>query len=98
MLTQTTCFRISISPFFNETADNGPTMNAMRNAVIAALKAEKIKRDSGDTATEEWFKDLEPKLLQTGAVILAGLLVKHLQHRDAALHGGSSRPYSRAHQ
>jgi hypothetical protein len=63
--------RISIRPFFNETADNGPTMNAMRNAVIAALKAEKIKRDSGDTATEEWFKDLEPKLLKIGAVILA---------------------------
>jgi hypothetical protein len=63
--------RISIRPFFNETADNGPTMNAMRNAVIAALKAEKIKRDSGDTATQEWFKDLEPKLLKIGAVVLA---------------------------
>jgi hypothetical protein len=63
--------RISIRPFFTETADNASTMNAMRNAVIAALKAEKIKRDSGDTTTEEWFKDIEPKLLKIGAVILA---------------------------
>src|SRR5690348_825075 len=30
--------RISIRPLFNETADNGPTMTAMRKAVIAALK------------------------------------------------------------
>jgi hypothetical protein len=63
--------RISIRPFFTETADNGPTMNAMRNVAIAALKAEKIRRDSGDTATEEWFKGLEPKLLKIGAIAFA---------------------------
>ena len=62
---------ISIRPFFTETADNGPTMNAMRNVAIAALKAEKIRRDSGDTATEEWFKGLEPKLLKIGAIAFA---------------------------
>jgi hypothetical protein len=62
---------ISIRPFFNETADNGPTMTAMLKAVIASLKVEKKKRDSGETATAEWFKGLEPKLLKIGAVTLA---------------------------
>jgi hypothetical protein len=63
--------RISIRPFFTETADNGPTMNAMLKAVIASLKVEKKKRDSSVTATAEWFKGLEPNLLKIGAVILA---------------------------
>src|SRR5260370_4088537 len=38
--------RISIRPFFTETADNGSTMTAMREAVIASLNLEKKKRDS----------------------------------------------------
>jgi hypothetical protein len=63
--------RISIRPFFNETADNGPTMTAMLKGVIASLKIEKKKRDSEATATAEWFKGLEPKLLKIGAVTLA---------------------------
>lgn len=63
--------RISIRPFFTETADNGPTMSAMQKAVIASLKAEKKKRDSSETATAEWFKSVEPKLLKIGAVTLA---------------------------
>lgn len=62
---------ISIRPFFAETADNGPTMTAMLNAAIAALKAEKKKRGAADTATAEWFKDLQPTLLKIGAVTLA---------------------------
>ena len=62
---------ISIRPFFTETADNGPTMTAMQKAIIASLKAEKKKRDSSDTATAEWFKGVEPKLLKIGAVTLA---------------------------
>ena len=65
----TTKKRISIRPFFTETADNGPTMTAMRNGVIASL--EKKKRNSTDTATAEWYKGLEPKLLKIGAVTLA---------------------------
>jgi len=68
---QTEKKRISIRPFFNETADNGPTMTAMLKAVIASLKVEKKKRDSNETATAEWFKGLEPKLLKIGAVTLA---------------------------
>jgi hypothetical protein len=63
--------RISIRPFFTETADNGPTMTAMRKAVIASLNIEKKKRDTSDTATAEWYKDVEPKLLKIGAVTLA---------------------------
>ncbi len=63
--------RISIRPFFTETADNGATMTAMRKAVIAALNIEKKKRDTSDTATAEWYKDVEPKLLKIGAVTLA---------------------------
>jgi len=63
--------RISIRPFFNETADNGATMSAMRKAVIAALKLEKKRRDSETTATQEWFKGVEPKLTKIGGVALA---------------------------
>jgi hypothetical protein len=61
--------RISIRPFFNETADNGATMNAMRKAVIAALRIEKKKRVS--EATDDWLKSVEPKLTGIGAVALA---------------------------
>jgi hypothetical protein len=63
--------RISIRPFFTETADSGPTMKAMLKGVIASLNIEKKKRDATDTATAEWYKGLEPKLLKIGAVTLA---------------------------
>lgn len=63
--------RISIRPFFTETADNGPTMKTMLQGVIASLKVEKKKRDAAETATAEWFKDLEPRLLKIGAITLA---------------------------
>ncbi|MGA7995314.1 MAG: DUF3298 domain-containing protein, partial [Bradyrhizobium sp.] len=63
--------RISIRPFFTETADNGPTLTAMRKAVIASLNAEKKKRETSDTATAEWYKGVEPKLLKIGAATLA---------------------------
>jgi hypothetical protein len=63
--------RISIRPFFTETADGGATMKAMVKAVLASLTAEKKKRDAGETATDEWFKSVEPKLLKVGAVTLA---------------------------
>jgi Protein of unknown function (DUF3298) len=63
--------RISIRPFFTETADNGATMNAMRAAIIGALKIEKKKRDAHETASDEFFQNLEPKLLGIGAVTLA---------------------------
>jgi hypothetical protein len=46
-------------------------MKAMVKAVIASLKAEKKKRDTSETATDEWFKSVEPSLLKIGAVTLA---------------------------
>jgi len=68
---QTDKKRVSIRPFFTETADNGPTMKAMLKAVITSLNVEKKKRDASETATAEWYKGLEPKLLKIGAVTLA---------------------------
>jgi hypothetical protein len=63
--------RISIRPFFTETADGGPTLKAMRAEIIASLKAEKKKRDVEETADMDWYKGVEPKLLKIGAVTLA---------------------------
>jgi hypothetical protein len=63
--------RISIRPFFTETADGGPALKAILQAVIASLKAEKKKRGTSETATAECFKGLEPRLLKIGAVTLA---------------------------
>jgi hypothetical protein len=63
--------RISIRPFFAETADNGPTMKAMLKGAIASLTIEKNKRGTSDTATAESYKNLEAKLLKIGAVTLA---------------------------
>ena len=63
--------RISIRPFFTETADNGPTMKAMVKGIIASLRAEKTKRGASETATDEWFKELAPSLLKIGAATLA---------------------------
>ena len=62
--------RISIRPFFTETADNGATMTVIRNAVIASLKEEKKTRGAGD-ADDGWSEGLEPKLLKIGAATLA---------------------------
>jgi Deacetylase PdaC/Protein of unknown function (DUF3298) len=63
--------RISVRPFFTETTDNGPTMKAMLKGVIASLDIEKKKRGTSESATAEWYKGLEPKLLKIGAVTLA---------------------------
>ncbi len=63
--------RISIRPFFTETADNGPTLTALRKAIVSALNAEKKRRDAGETANDDWYKELKPTLLRIGAVTLA---------------------------
>jgi hypothetical protein len=63
--------RVSLRPFLTETADDGPAMRAMVKAVIESLNTEKKKRGSSETATAEWYKGLEPKLLKIGAVTLA---------------------------
>jgi hypothetical protein len=63
--------RISIRPFFTETVDNGPTLKAMRTAIIASLKEEKKKGGAVETATDEWLGNVKPALLKIGAVTLA---------------------------
>jgi hypothetical protein len=63
--------RISIRPFFKETADNGPTLKALRNAAVAAVKAEKKVRGIDDAGEIDWYKGIEPTLLKVGAVTLA---------------------------
>ncbi|AUC99690.1 hypothetical protein CWS35_18525 [Bradyrhizobium sp. SK17] len=63
--------RISIRPFFTETADDGPTLTALRKAIVNALNAEKKRRDAGETANADWYKELKPTLLRIGAVTLA---------------------------
>ncbi|OCK61240.1 DUF3298 and DUF4163 domain-containing protein [Bradyrhizobium sp. LMTR 3] len=62
--------RISIRPFFTESADNGPTLKAMRQGVIASLTAEKKKRGAEGTDTSA-IEGIEPKLLKIGPVALA---------------------------
>jgi hypothetical protein len=62
--------RISIRPFFTETADNGPTLKAMRQGVIASLEAEKKKRGAEGTDASA-IEAIEPKLLKIGPVSLA---------------------------
>jgi hypothetical protein len=79
--------RISIRPFFNETADNGPTMKALAQQAKLAVAAEKIARDipvgSDDklkpgTTPEQYLRQdtfigegVEPALLKVGPVTLA---------------------------
>jgi len=63
--------RISIRPFFIETADDGPTLQAMHKAAIASLNSDKKKRGAAETATAEWYKELKPTLPRIGAVTLA---------------------------
>lgn len=63
--------RISVRPFFIETKDGGPTMQAMLNLVLAALKAEKKARGIDDDGSIDWYKEIKPSLLKIGAVALA---------------------------
>jgi hypothetical protein len=62
--------RISVRPFFTETADNGATLTAMRRGVIASLEAEKKKRGAEGTDASA-IEAIEPKLLKIGPVSLA---------------------------
>jgi hypothetical protein len=66
--------RISIRPFFNEMATNGPTMTALAKLARAAVYAEKKARDrpvEGSPDTDDWLKDIVPDLLKIGPVTLA---------------------------
>jgi len=65
--------RISIRPFFKETADNGPTLQNLAKKIRAALAVEKRARDLplADPETDESLSAVKPKLLAIGAVALA---------------------------
>ena len=66
--------RISIRPFFKETADKGPAMTAMAKLVRAAVHAEKKRKGievEGTPDTDDWLKGVEPRLLKLGPVTLA---------------------------
>jgi hypothetical protein len=67
--------RISIRPFFKETAANGPAMTAMAKLVRAAVFTEKKRRKletvEGTPDNNEWLKDITPSLLKLGPVTLA---------------------------
>jgi Deacetylase PdaC len=76
--------RISIRPFLTESADDGPTMNAMAKLVRIAVAREKIERgtaiegDDGKKLTAEQVAQdpsiadgVKPTLLQLGPVTLA---------------------------
>jgi hypothetical protein len=66
--------RISIRPFFKETADRGPTMTAMAKLLRVAVNAEKKKRDrpvDDNPQTDDWLKGIEPSLLKLAPVTLA---------------------------
>jgi hypothetical protein len=62
---------ISIRPFLTETADNGPTMKAIREGIIASLKIEKKKREFDEATSADYYKSLPSKLIGIGAVTLA---------------------------
>lgn len=63
--------RISIRPFFIETADGGPTLQAVLKDIVISLKAEKKARDIELPPDADGNFNLEPKLLKIGAVTLA---------------------------
>lgn len=63
--------RISIRPFFKETADDGPTMQTLAKAIRTALIAEKKARDISDADKDPGIDNVKPKILSIGAIALA---------------------------
>lgn len=63
--------RVSIRPFFKETADDGPTMQTLAKAIRTALVAEKKSRDIPDADKDAGIDNVKPKILSIGAIALA---------------------------
>ena len=66
--------RIGIRPFFTETADSGPTMSALADAIKRSLAQVKKVRDlpvEADPTTDPQFASVKPQLLKLGPVTLA---------------------------
>lgn len=64
---------ISIRPFFDETATNGPTMQSLAKAERAAVIAAKIARGLPPEAANDrtWLDGIKPDLTKVGGVALA---------------------------
>jgi hypothetical protein len=64
--------RVSIRPFFTETADGGATMTALNALLRSAIKAEKKQRGVPQELIDDpqWLKGIAPKLLALGPVTL----------------------------
>jgi hypothetical protein len=65
--------RMSVRPFFKETADNGPTMTALAKAVRSDLVQQKKRNDVevDDPDKDTWLDAVTPQLLKLGPVTLA---------------------------
>ena len=63
--------RISIRPFFKETANDGPTMETLAETIRAALIVEKKARDIPDADKGPGLDNVKPKILSIGAIALA---------------------------
>jgi hypothetical protein len=66
--------RVSVRPFFTETKDNGPTMQALARLIRDAVAKEKRARGipvAADPAKDEWLKGIQPSLLKLGPLALA---------------------------
>lgn len=64
--------RISIRPFFKETATGGPTLTRLAHAIRVKLADEKVARggDTVDPDTDPDLANVKPDLLKMGAVAL----------------------------
>jgi hypothetical protein len=67
---RTTGKRISIRPFFKETADGGPTLKFLAAKVIDAVTIAKKARHNGEDTETGWIKTIQPTLLKLGPVTL----------------------------
>jgi hypothetical protein len=63
--------RISIRPFFKETADGGATMRTLATAIRAALVADKKARDVSDVDKDPSIGNVKPNILSIGGIALA---------------------------
>jgi hypothetical protein len=63
--------RVSIRPFFKETADGGPTMQTLAKAIRAALVTEKKARDIPDADKDPGIDNVKPNILSIGGIALA---------------------------
>uniref|UniRef100_Q07QI9 DUF3298 domain-containing protein n=1 Tax=Rhodopseudomonas palustris (strain BisA53) TaxID=316055 RepID=Q07QI9_RHOP5 len=68
---RTAAKRISIRPFFKETANGGPTLKFLASSIIDAVKIAKKARHNGEDTETDWIETIQPSLLKLGPVTLA---------------------------